>query len=77
MDNIGEEYKTIVHDVKEDYTSQACTKCGILSKMYDDSRKKICINKECQYKIDRDINGSRNILTKSLREIMLLYGRIE
>ena len=52
-------YKTIIYDVDESYTSQMCTKCGILSKNYNNERIKECT---CGYNIDRDINGSRNIL---------------
>ena len=56
-------YGTVVHDVDESFTSQACTNCGILSKDYDKKRLKSCI---CGTKIDRDVNGSRNILLKSV-----------
>lgn len=49
--------------VTEEYTSQCCTNCGVLSNKYDKNRTKTCIN--CNYKIDRDINGSRNILIKN------------
>jgi len=63
----AEEYKTIVYDVIESHTSQACTICGELSKTYDKNRIKICDN--CNSRIDRDVNGSRNILIKALREI--------
>jgi transposase len=63
----AEEYKTVVYDVKEDFTSQACTKCGHLSKTYDANRLKTC--DKCGYKIDRDINGARNILLKILRTV--------
>ena len=62
----AKEYRTTVYEVDESYTSQACTKCGKLSKTYDKDRKKKCI---CGYKIDRDVNGARNILLKSLRNI--------
>jgi len=51
-------YRTIVHDVDESYTSQCCTMCGVLSKIYDNNRVKTCT---CGYKINRDLNGSRNI----------------
>ena len=66
----AEEYGTHVYDVKEDYTSQTCTKCGMLSKKYDKNRMKECENRRCKYKIDRDINGSRNILLKCGKEII-------
>ena len=61
-------YRTNVYDVNESYTSQMCTKCGQLSKEYDNKRVKQC---PCGYKIDRDINGSRNILLKCMKELTL------
>jgi transposase len=61
-------YRTIIYDVNESYTSQMCTKCGILSKEYDKERKKKCT---CGYSIDRDVNGSRNILLKCIKELKL------
>jgi putative transposase len=62
----AKEYKTIVYDTTEEYTSQCCTKCGKLGKQYSQKREKEC---ECGYKVDRDINGARNILIKSIRKI--------
>ncbi len=45
-----------------------CTKCGLLSKEYDKKRVKQC---SCGYKVDRDVNGSRNILLKCIKELKL------
>jgi IS605 OrfB family transposase len=59
----AKEYGTKVYNINESYTSQACTNCGRLSKEYE-NRIKICT---CGKKIDRDLNGSRNILMKGLR----------
>ena len=50
--------------VTEEYTSQCCTKCGMLSKIYTNRLKK-CTN--CSYEINRDINGARNIFLKNHR----------
>ena len=61
-------YKTIVYDVNESYTSQTCTKCGKISNEYSKEREKECM---CGYKIDRDVNGSRNILLKCVKELKL------
>ena len=58
-------YGTKVYDVDESYTSQTCSACGRLSKSYTANRIKIC---KCNAKIDRDINGSRNILYKCISE---------
>jgi len=57
------EYGCNVVMVTEEYTSQACGKCGALSKTYNGRTKK-CIR--CNYEINRDVNGSRNILIKNL-----------
>ena len=51
--------------VTEEFTSLTCTNCGHMSKVYN---KRV---KECEYckcKIDRDLNGARNILLKNLDE---------
>jgi putative transposase len=63
----AEEYGTKIYDVTEEYTSQCCTKCGHLSKEYK-NREKEC--QWCEYKIDRDIGASRNILIKNMRQII-------
>ena len=65
LKSASERYGSQVVDVEEHYTSQTCTKCGTKSKGYNNREKKCS---SCGYKIDRDINGSRNILIKCLRE---------
>ena len=57
--------------VSEEYTSQCCGKCTKLSTSYN-YREKKCIH--CNYKIDRDVNGSRNILIKNLNLVLNLSG---
>jgi putative transposase len=64
--NKGNEYGCKIVKVTEEYTSKTCTKCGGMSEEYDKKREKTC--KRCGYKIDRDVNGSRNILLKNLKE---------
>lgn len=61
----AKEYKTIVTEVDEKFTSQSCSKCGELSNNYK-NRLKMC---KCGYSINRDVNGARNILIKSIRSI--------
>jgi len=46
-------------------TSLPCGKCG---KLNDVGGREIYICKFCNYKIDRDILGSRNILLKNLTQ---------
>ena len=55
-------------EVTEEYTSKTCTKCGWISEKYDKKRVKECEN--CKQKIDRDINGARNILIKNIEKIL-------
>jgi transposase len=52
--------------VTEEFTSQCCGNCGTCSKTYNNRIKKC---EECKFEIDRDINGSRNILIKNWKTI--------
>src|ERR1700722_4418495 len=65
--NKANEYGCEVNVITEEDTSITCTKCGHMSKKYE-KRQKIC--EECGYKIDRDINGSRNILIKNIKSFI-------
>jgi transposase len=58
----SEEYGCKVYIVTEEYTSQACV-CGELSKTYNSDRVKQCSH--CGVRIDRDLNGARNIFLKN------------
>lgn len=58
----AEEYGSKVIIVTEEYTSKCCGKCGKISEKYN-GREKECVY--CNTKINRDINGSRNILLKN------------
>jgi hypothetical protein len=60
--NKAKEYGCCVQIVTEEYTSKCCGKCGLLSDKYK-YRLKIC--PYCNLQIDRDVNGSRNILIKN------------
>ena len=64
--NKAQEYGCEVTIVTEEYTSKTCTKCGKISDIYKEREK----NCKCGYKIDRDINGSRNILLKNLNQVI-------
>jgi len=50
--------------VTEEYTSKTCSLCGHMSNTYK-KRRKIC--DYCNFSIDRDINGSKNILIKNTK----------
>ena len=62
-----DEYGCNLEICGEEYTTQCCGKCGFLSKRFE-QRTKICT--ECGYKINRDINGARNILIKNYKSVM-------
>ena len=57
---------TIVKEVTEEYTSQTCTRCGNIKS--DLGKRKIYECSGCGLRVDRDENGARNILLKSLVE---------
>ena len=63
--NKGNEYGCKVVVVTEEYTSKTCTNCGAVSEYY---RKRMKKCPKCNYEIDRDVNGSRNILLKNMLE---------
>jgi putative transposase len=64
LKNKAIEYGSKIVVVTEEYTSQACSSCGHRSTKYN-KREKECL--KCKIKIDRDINGSRNILIKNIQ----------
>ena len=53
----------------EEYTSKTCSRCGELHKNLGKSREYHCQNSECKTILERDVNGSMNILLKYLTEI--------
>jgi len=57
----AKEYGCLCIEVTEEFTSQLCAKCGKLDKTYVNRVKKC---KHCKQEINRDVNGSRNILLK-------------
>jgi len=58
-------YGCNLYIVNEAYTSKTCTCCGWLNNNLNGSKVFKC--QECELKIDRDINGSRNILLRQLK----------
>ena len=50
--------------VNEYYTSKSCCSCGIINHNLGSNKVLKCLN--CDLEIDRDINGSINILLKGL-----------
>lgn len=62
LSNKCREYGNELISIDESYTSKTCTHCGLHSNLYINRNKKC----SCKFEIDRDINGSRNILLKYL-----------
>lgn len=55
----------------EEYTSKTCGKCGELNENLGSQKVFKCDNANCDFHIDRDFNGARNILLKGLTECLL------
>ncbi|AQN68748.1 putative transposase [Saudi moumouvirus] len=60
----SKQYNTNVLIVDEVYTSVTCGNCGIKHGKLGSNKIYKCVH--CKKKIDRDINGARNILIKTL-----------
>lgn len=71
--NKCKEYGSELVEVTEEYTSKTCTCCGIQSQNYDKNRVKQC---SCGFKIDRDINGARNIMIKNISKVVRSWATI-
>ena len=65
------EYGSEIIIVTEEFTSKTCTNCGCQGTSYDKKRIKQCV---CGVKIDRDINGARNILIKNIKKVVRPKG---
>ncbi len=60
----AEEFGCKVVITDESYTSKTCGGCGELNDSLGSKKVFTCEN--CPYKVDRDINGARNIMIKYL-----------
>lgn len=56
-----------VLSVDESYTSQTCGLCGTLRKTSEKWYK--CKDRGCNFEADRDVNGARNILIRTLGQL--------
>ena len=65
---VGKKLDCKIIDVTEEYTSKTCGNCGHIDNKL--KNKKIYDCKKCKKgKVDRDLNGSRNILIKYLKSL--------
>ena len=62
------DYNSLVLECNEAYTTKTCTNCGCLNEEIKGKKIFRCPNNDCNLIIDRDINGSRNILLRNLTE---------
>ena len=62
--NKGKERDCSIEVVTEEYTSKTCGRCGTIKWDLGGNKKFEC--GKCGLKIDRDLNGARNILIKNL-----------
>ena len=61
-------YGRKVYECGEAYTSKTCGNCGEIDD--DLNGKKIYKCRNCKIKLDRDINGARNILLRQLSMLL-------
>lgn len=54
--------------VTEEYTSKTCGKCGMIKKNLGGAKLYKCTG--CGVEVDRDINGARNIMIKTITELL-------
>jgi transposase len=66
LENKSNEYGCKMIIVSEEYTSKTCTNCGNIGNKY---RNRIRVCEKCNYELNRDITGSRNIYIKNIEEV--------
>lgn len=70
----AEEMGTHVEVVSEEYTSKTCGRCGRIKQNLGGAKVFVCSH--CGYRVDRDFNGARNILLKTLSERLPLAADV-
>lgn len=53
----------------EEFTSKTCGKCGKINRTLGSSKVFKCPNTLCNFTLDRDVNGARNIIIKYITEL--------
>jgi len=53
----------------EEFTSKTCGQCGTLNLKLGSSKVFKCVNSGCNFTLDRDVNGARNIMIKYITEL--------
>lgn len=60
----AKKYGSDIYIVNESYTSKTCSNCGHINEKLGGSKTFKCA--KCEMKMDRDVNGARNILIRQL-----------
>jgi len=55
----------------EEFTSKTCGQCGTLNQKLGSSKVFKCVNNMCNFTLDRDVNGARNIMIKYITELCI------
>ena len=63
LEYCGKVFERVTVAVNPQYTSQECSSCGEIVKKTLSSRTHVC---RCGYRLDRDFNAARNILSRGL-----------
>jgi len=64
--HLGNVYGCKIIETKEYYTTKTCSRCGIRNDNVGSSKVFSCVNDNCKFIMDRDINGAKNIWLRSL-----------
>ena len=67
MNHKARMYKRNLKTVSEAYTTKTCGHCGSIHKTIGSNKVYNCNN--CSTRIDRDINGARNILIRTCTKL--------
>lgn len=59
----------------EEYTSKTCSQCGCLHRQLGSNKEFKCPQPACQCIFDRDVNGSFNILLKTLTDVRMKHPK--
>jgi putative transposase len=70
LEQKAEEFGSVVHEVGEHYSSKGCRNCGWIHWKLGGAKTFHC--PYCYFKIDRDVNGARNILIMSIEPHLVL-----
>ena len=65
-----------VHFVNPKNTSKRCFKCKTINKDLEKERWFVCVNSNCGYENDRDVNAAKNILYQGITELGTGNGRL-